>query len=378
MSTDGFAYLLLGIVEHFNGERFPAKLQFGLAALANQLQGQAPKTLQGTLQRCTQPIETWWTVEQLPSNIDPNEPLFFGDDDAVQFPPSVKQYLQSLMTNDRYSQAKADIKSLMDSFHFVQFRDMLRDKFEQEAESVQSTYQTVRQFLIENPFTTKNAIVDLCRQLEHVQPQEIRAFYDRFSSVEGMLREPENGRIHACQRCGPLRIKEGEPQSVKPDVCGTHCPQYHDGWLQIDSSEIGLVLRLGIQKSTLIPGKPELHLYQKLQAMQKQFPNQIEKIELWPRLDLYDLALYFDDALWVVDVKDWRATSNFGRRLGELPRADRYEWHKAFYLYPDEREQQDRAYGQKMRQQADLFQTEIVSLSQFVTAVYSKLRQKRT
>ncbi len=341
-----FPYFAIGIAKLLEGNRYSSELRYALGQLT--LKDWFPQivTASGLLALCRQPIETWWRGEAA----DSVDVLLVGD----RLSESAENYLNTLRKESRYTDSISGIAQLADNDLFRQL--LLRLRQEDNRARAQSEYVQLRRFLIEHAFATKSDIRNAFANTLLITPSDVRDLYMRADDMS--LRDPQANVYYNCQRCGAVPIEEGIPQPLKPQVCGAHCPRWREGWEEIAPSKHLLVLRRGVQERTLIPGVPELRLLAALRDLHAAHGTIGEPV-LWPGIDSYDIAMQVGDALWVVDVKD--RGGNFGRFLKDIPHHPDIHWHRAFYVYPHERE------VEKVQVQLDW--TEILSDQAFLALV---------
>ena len=81
------------------------------------------------------------------------------------------------------------------------------------------------------------------------------------------------------------------------------------------------------------PGQPEINLAEKLRKIGVG-------VDLWPKLDTYDLAVTFpgqSNAKWVFDVKDWSSPAALALNIlmRGKPSIPHLSQEKAFFVFPD-------------------------------------------
>lgn len=379
MNTEVFPYLVIGLAEFLEREErsypHPDSLRYSLNNLSLALLSNYPKTMDGLIQLFMKPLEEWWPGEY-PSDFEPGEALI--DDGDLSF--EAMTYLEKLSEQDNLSfrDSLSRIEMLIDNLKFRQLLELLRDRYLTDPNGAQSEYVLLRFFIIENPYSKLTDISRVFSQTEYINATKVNELYIETNQIAEILQYPDSdGRylFWLCERCGPLRVNNGQLESIKPSACGKHCPRHQGGWKSFTPSRQLRVLRKGVHLRTHLPGIPEIVLFNWLEERQQQYPHLIKEISLWPGIDTYDLQIQFSDSIWAVDIKDYEKPHQLGCNLTGLYREGNLHWNKGFYVYPAYRERQRRDYGQAVRLEAGsrLKGIEIINTEVFKQRVLHKL-----
>jgi hypothetical protein len=188
----------------------------------------------------------------------------------------------------------------------------------------QSAYVAFRRLLIEHPVLTALELHRAC-----IEPA-LRNLVDQVRQAYQLV-PPEcvtEGDVRICRGCGNvlIRMTEGPPQCVEE-----RCLQrgVHNVARTIPAHEEVYWLRMALRAFISAPGQAELRLARKLSRLHL-------KVELWPKLDTFDLYVCFPGGdCWAVDVKDW--TNPVQLAYGVTPFSPTPEWTRAFFVFPNER-----------------------------------------
>ena len=373
MSSRTFDFLVIGIAKMIEGDPLPDELLYSLNQLSIKTWFDTPPTVRSVLQRCEQPLATWWK-EKIPNQMDASMPLL----ENGNLSESTESYLIWLKDNEvDYKNAISQLHTVMDNLAFRHLIQQLRDAQTAKPGAAQDEYVRLRRFIIEHPFVDRYDLIKAFRDGRIITPENVLSLYIETSNISETLcpsHQRSERKFHNCTRCGAVRVKLGALQSINPNVCGKHCPKPRGGWQKIIPSRQLLVLRLGVQLRTLIPGVPELRLFEQLQTRHERQPERLTKPELWPQIDAADIALNIDDEMWVVDVKDQADPFRLGKQLRDIHHSSSLNWHKSFYVYPNERDQQPN-YRANVLHTAQLKRTHLLNETKFIALVEEKLQE---
>ncbi|GAA4243247.1 pPIWI_RE_Y domain-containing protein [Dactylosporangium darangshiense] len=186
----------------------------------------------------------------------------------------------------------------------------------------EDAYVAFRELLIRRPAMSE---LDLAEQLHRPElallSAQLRAAY-REAPPEALL----GGVAQVCGGCGNLRTPaEDMPQRMCVDPA---CPDPGKPWTELPAVEG--VLWIGRELRTFIaaPGRAELRIADSLRAAGVP-------IELWPRFDACDLAVFSTD-VWAVDVKAWASPTRLAARLAARPFHPPSDASRAFIVIADE------------------------------------------
>ena len=381
MNIDIFPYLVVGLAEFMEKQErsypYPDSLRYSLNKLSLAFLSDYPKTIDGLLQLFTKPLDEWWPGES-PSDFDPDEPLIENSELSFE----AITYLERLSEkgNMTFRESLSRLEVIVDNMKFRQLLECLREKYLTDPAGAQREYVFLKRFIIEHPYSKLPEISQTFSQAGYINATEVSELYLETNPIAEILQYPNldgHKRFWLCEHCGPLRINRGRRESIKQSACGKHCPRHQDGWKEIiPSSKLG-VLRKGIHLRVLLPGIPEISLFNWLEEHQQRYPELMKEVLLWPGIDKYDLQIRFANSVWAIDVKDYEKPHQLGRNLTGLYREGNLHWDNGFYVYPAYREKQRRDYGEAVRHEAapkHLQGFEIVNDEVFKNRITHKLK----
>lgn len=378
MKAEIFPYLAIGLAKFFEKQDrrypYPDSLQYSLNNIALALSSKYPKTMKGLILLFEKPLNEWWS-DELPNNFDPNMPLL--EDGELSF--ELIAYLDKLseQENGYFHDSLLQIELILDNQKFKHLLDHLREKSITDMSSAHSDYVILRRFIIEHPFALQREISQVFSQTNYLNVAQVQDLYVKTSQITDSLRYSNSDgdpKYWLCERCGPLRVKNGRLESIKSSLCEKNCPRNQNGWNAIQPSNQLGVLRKGIHLRVYMPGVPELSLFNWLDEYQRKNQKWIEGIILWPGVDSYDLQVKFIDSVWAVDIKDHQNPYRLGEGLTRIYREGNVHWDQGYYVYPDYREKQRPDYGEVVRQASKTKGIHIVSEEVFKQKVISKLK----
>lgn len=358
-----FSMLVVGLEKYARADArypFPAELQHAMNGLALMMGAHYPKTRRQFLELMNAPLSEWWIPhggEEI-EGFDHRFALMYGDelsDPAEDFIIDGKLRVASI----------ADLLIVKDNSLMRRFLEQKREAYQlalndEDAAQIEAEYAVVRAFVTENAYTDPQMIR---RQLPYQLQDTVREMYVPATQQHSRLLF-EDSYWH-CSQCGVVGVDhEKRRQGIKPDVCDVRCPGKADWEALADNMNL-LVLRTGIQRRTLIPGKLELNLYHWLEDEVRVQKPQLIEVRLYPGVDRYDIRLLFADGeAWAVDVKDYRRATELGAHIAPHPepyKADpRLHWDRAFYVVADDRDKGD--YCKTAYSEAGLFHYETIQL----------------
>jgi hypothetical protein len=380
LKADIFPYLVIGLAKFLEKPvrkyPYPDPLRYSLNHLSLALAPNYPKTTNGLIDLFSKPLSDWWPIE-LPAMFDPKEPLV--EDNDLSF--EAMSYLENLHEQDNaaFQGSLSQIDLVLDNHRFKQLIDRLREKSLSDPDRAQGDYVTFRKFIIEHPYALQREISAVFSETKYIHVTEVSDLYIKANDIADVLRYPDlDGRqvFWLCDHCGPLRVKNGQPESIKRSVCNNHCPRHQGGWKTINPTNQLNVLRKGIHLRTYLPGIPELALFNWLEESRQKHSELIQSVSLWPRIDMYDLQIKFADSTWAIDVKDHQEPDRLGRSLAGIYGEGDLQWDRGFYVYPDYRDKQRKDYGEALRlaTTSRLHRIEIVNEERFKERVAGKLK----
>lgn len=139
----------------------------------------------------------------------------------------------------------------------------------------------------------------------------------------------QDGVFQLCKHCSGLLLRiEGGDFQCENERCRVR------GFAVervIDATAGVLWLTSGLRRYVAQPGLAEIEL-------KKSLENLGLTVEMWPNFDAYDLRVAIGNEIWAVDVKDWANPFRLAQQAGSLRKNP--HWNRAFYVFPDERQQQ--------------------------------------
>ncbi len=355
-----FSLFLVGLEKYVKASTpypFPAELQHAMNGLAARMGHDYPKTCHDFLALMSKPLQDWW-VPYGGGQIEGFDSRFallyrdetYGDelsDPAVDF----------LIEGDLRGVNIAELLILQDNRIMRRFVEHMREAYQttdndDEAAQIEHEYAAVRAFVAENAFVYPK---DIRRHVSYHLQETVLEMYIPVAQQSSRLLF-EDSYWH-CRECGMVHVDhQKRRQGLKPDVCTVRCPG-QAGWDKVPADPNLLILRPGIQRRTLIPGRVEMELFHYLADEIRPQKPQLVEVRLYPGVDRYDLRLQFsDDQVWAVDVKDYHLPTELGVHIARSPKPydmdSRLRWDRAFYVIPDEREKG--GYCRIVRQEAGL------------------------
>lgn len=377
MQSDVFPIFVIGLAKFLdNGQTYPLpdELSYSLNSLSGAMLSNYPRTLRGLLELASRPLQSWWPSE-LPADFDPEGELVYDGDLAMGAQEYLDQFTSE--TNLPRGASLATLATAIDNRIFHMLLERLQQAALVDPVNAQSEYVMLRRFIIEHPWTTTLNLLDTFGSMRIIRPEDVGALYEEANPNNTMLfftDDQGKSGYWSCDHCGPLRVRFGKLQSIKPSVCGVHCPR-PQGWHVIEPNRRTRVLKKGIHLRTHIPGIHELALYRFLLSIREAHPKLLPEVQLWPGIDRYDLQICFCDSVWAIDVKDYKDPYQLGRNLSRPYGEGNLRWDKGFYVYPSYREKQRHNYGQIARREARALSEniQIISDEQFKARVAQKI-----
>jgi hypothetical protein len=373
-----FPMLVVGLEKYLRQRErypFPVELQQAMNIMALKLGPRFPKTFDGFLQLMEMPPENWHSGE-IPHGLDLRISLLYQG----QLTELAEDYLLSedimgLNVEDLIThQENKIIQELVEKAR-LEYQQSLDDG---EAEEIESKYAAARRFIVENCFTYPS---EIRRFVPHSYREIVQQMYEAAATYDERLNF--DNHYWECPACGALNVDaNGQLNSVKPSACLRRCPG-STGWHKLERDSKRLVLKLGLQKRTFIPGKEEIRLFDWLRNDVQPNQDHLQKITLYPGVDRYDIRLEFTDGqVWAVDIKDYRDPLTLGKQIKEPPSSFSYDqrlrWTRFFYVVPDYRQQDHPGYCSKAQREAGLesystAKVALVTVSQFKNQAEHKL-----
>ena len=368
-SVTDFNAFMVGLQSWVENEPESLFFKWGCHRLAFAMPQRYPKTQVGLVKLLEQPIKEWYPyLNEIPDKFD----CSYGFLDQGKLSKEADKYYWSLEPDDLPKRAVAQRSKLENTLFrkiFLALKKAYANGNAADKHKLQAEYVALRQFLIEHPYTTTKEIRQHFRKCQHATASKVGDLYRRLSSVE------TQDTVWLCDRCGPLTMESGNLMGIKPEVCSNHSQEAD--WIH----EIALApgdrqLLRGLQLTVLIPGVPELALFQMLKDVCQPLQPGLTKVVLYPEIDCYDLQLQFSDrTVWAVDVKD---VPNPLRLAGELPRLNgsgSLKYDEGLYIVPQAYVEQNPEYLTQARSLSDMKGMEVMGADAFEGKVNAKIKQ---
>lgn len=291
---------------------YPKELQRGLDRLVLSCLRQGEKPPQGVpnlLAWCQKPLSEW--PIQLPEDAGTADKLL--DD---QIPTGICE---------EWAIASGDVEA-----EAIQKQLLLNVMQVCKSDDAPDAYVAFRRLLISEPVLTEFELLQHCLDdsLQILEAQ-IKTAYEPAPESCAV-----NGQFHCCSNCGNIMLRTVKGDLIcAEDRCRTQGVKVGR---QISQKEGVLWLKRGPRKFVAAPGRAELRLADKLEELELE-------VELWPNFDSYDLRIVFPDGeAWAIDVKDWKDPFLLARKVKQQdpPIASDPPWTQAYFVFPDDRQQQ--------------------------------------
>jgi rubrerythrin len=230
--------------------------------------------------------------------------------------------------------------------HVGRVKEQLRARYEEagaeEKRRVEATYRQFRRGLIECSLPTFEEATELTSGVKATISQLFTQVEDRrltrFDGSEGAFPCPlcgypmeayrQEDRVACssvrCQRQGAQfswTVDDEMPVSLSGELSGERAT-----FVSTEERERCQVRR-GIWVSTVLPGLVEVDLHERL--------SEHAEVQLWPKVDRYDLHVSAGEDAWRVDVKDWHRADQLSDRLSSNVPAQ-----TTWIVVPDDRDHQ--------------------------------------
>jgi hypothetical protein len=331
------------------------------------LAGEQPTlTASETLAYLTQPVGDLFSEGELPPDLTVhslvNESLHA--DGRFDLDPYVTEYLDEHNLNRVH-----DVRKLVDELDNAPMKSLkhtLHRMYDQEGISAEErlgyeeTYRKIRAFLSapQNAITNQiDLMMTFSDDWERVQQDYLRPCAEVHHRLVDIVDGEEAYRI--CDRCGPLyHNTSGTLEPIY--TCPPDCPGVERA-RAVDADPLSFIIRYAHQKRVLIPGVPEIRLYDEL--MQRPYVDQ-EALRLFPGIDRYDIRVVFrDGTTHALDIKDHVLPYSLARNIKRKPHPEvkSYEedwlaYDEMFYLVPLNRVQDMKAEADYMKPLEDAVQ----------------------
>jgi hypothetical protein len=174
-----------------------------------------------------------------------------------------------------------------------------------------------------------------------------------------------DGSFQLCAHCGSLLLRiDNNTFQCENERCRLR--GYRVGNM-LDAQTGVLWLTGGLRRYVSQPGLAEIELQNELQALGIE-------VEMWVNFDAYDLRITLGNEVWAIDVKDWANPFLLASHAGPIRRTP--SWNRAFYIFPDERQQQRSDYLRAFENYWDRpSNTDALMHSDFLKLVRKKMEQ---
>lgn len=362
-----FPLLVVGLESYIRQDKpypFPAELLHAMNRLALYMGTDYPSSVQSFFRLMEKPLSDWWPDEPIPDVFDKRLSLMAEG--------QLTELAELYLSEENISGLKvSELISWQENQLMREFWLSMRTKYQntqanEDAARIEGEYTQVRKFLIGNAFTYA---WEIRRQVPNEYWNMVQEMY--MPATDQHMRD---GECVECPECGAVPVNwYGQRQGIKPGLCATRCPG-RSGWREVQHDADLLVLKIGLQRRTLIPGRVELALFEWLQS---QMPS--DALILYPGVDQYDIQIRFSDGeVWAVDVKDFGDPIALGKQIAHDPQFaspawdDRLAWTRAFYVVPNQCEIVRPGYCDQVRSEA-VSTAQVVTIGQFQKAVSNKL-----
>ncbi|KRE50658.1 hypothetical protein [Paenibacillus sp. Soil724D2] len=199
------------------------------------------------------------------------------------------------------------------------------------------TYRQIRTFLSSpaNAIITGVQLHSFARSIRDSElSKRILACYEPISNDVTYFRK--------CNRCGwTLHFHNHQWRCGVEDICGQLESRGEPMELE-NSREMLYHLKEGVHRYTLLPGLAEIQLANRL--IKKGY-----KVEMYPDVDRYDLAVHESDQVIFFDVKDYRNPYSLAAYFNQLDSSSlkKYKEERVYIVVPSYRK---RSYRQYIRQ----------------------------
>lgn len=347
---------------------YPSELQHALNALS-LCTVNYPKTFPDLLTLFETPVKDWWCAGQIPDNFDERLRLLYMD----ELTEAAEDYLE---TTDLRGMNLQHIMLHQDNIAFRNYFRQSRKAYDEasveEQATIEAEYAKVREFLIRNPFTTPMILrQEFGRKWEGVDAYYVPVAPDSYAWTD-------KNAVWDCPACGSIASgRDGNGISVKPELCLNRCPT-SQMWQATPLTSHLKVVKNGMLRRTVIPGRVELDLADRLRELQQQIPT-LNPPRLYPGIDVYDIQVTFvNGRSWAVDVKDYHDAIALGWEIKRTP--PRFEpnnnlyWDEFFYVVPDQREKTSPGYCERVRREANIRQSEVHVVT--VSDLYNRAKKQ--
>lgn len=315
-----FNYLVIGLASSSKGTDDIPIFRWACHHLALAMSITYPQTRTALFELFEQPLKNWYPLP-IPKQFDSNFGFLY--DEELSEEASDYYYLLEEQTDSVIRQYLST-----ENARFRALIDELRRHYEEEPKTAQREYVQLRRFLIENPFSTGEQISQTFFRNRYISPNQVGGLY------EALPANTPSCKIWQCDRCGPLRTKHGELRGIKPSVCNDHRKRMKKVHKVKWSPQLRQLTR-ALQLRVLIPGVPELNLFEAINELCDPSIPGLTKLQLYPGIDCYDLRLQFSDSTtWAVDVKDYPNPLKLTKKLTPIVGVGNLRYDEGFYVVP--------------------------------------------
>jgi hypothetical protein len=183
-------------------------------------------------------------------------------------------------------------------------------------------YSKLRKFIVESRPMLREVFRSNIKKM-HINPSLFTILEDEIFESLG-----ENiGSVKQCSYCGRVYL------DPKVQRCTMRCA-WHNAKLEPKSYEQGewIQVRSAIHRYTVIPGMPEIDLYNKLQKKGK-----FQEIILYPNFDEADIELVWSEGQrWAIDLKDCLNIIDLAKKIDkDVEDQSHQKWDQFYYVIPE-------------------------------------------
>ncbi len=199
----------------------------------------------------------------------------------------------------------------------------------------QSSYVTLRRYLIEHPVVTEEELHRLSYHPDlALLGEQLLRLYEPVPTTT-----IDHKVVLTCGFCGWTLVRFNGRLRCGDDHCRVLTANFTQGTeVREEPVESLQRVRRAIRRYVVAPGRYEISAVKQLNSIGFT-------VELWPNYDQYDLRIHVaDNLVWGVDVKDWRFPHLLAKHLTPFEYRANAHWDRAFYVIPDIRVQETPSY----------------------------------
>jgi len=363
ISSVNFNAFVVGLNAWLIDESDITLFRWGCHQLAFAMPQTYPRTHKGLLKLLEKPLENWYPSE-IPEKFDARHGLL----DSGQLTEEAEHYVRTLRAED-LPKGISDKRAALEDELFRQLFEKLSEAHKKGDKRAQAEYVSLRRFLIEHPYATSAQLSQKFLRNRYTKPAAVGELY------ESILPDNDKRPLWKCERCGPLTKRHEHLKGIKPTVCNDHTEEM-DSVEKVPWQPNLRQLKRGIHLSVCLPGIPEVFLFQRLEELRDRTSPGLQKVELYPEMDSYDLQLCFSDGtVWAVDVKDYPDPSNLTNDPTPLKSKGSLRYDEGLYVVPQVYLDRTEDYLSLARSQADMQKMQLMGSDAFESKVKGKIKQ---